>query len=43
MRSEVYSSWFVCLCVDVYSGTSGYERYQRLQNYANLKRNGSFS
>ena len=31
----------VCLCVDAYSGTTGYEaaywRYQRLQNYASLK------
>ena len=44
MRSQDYSSWFVCLCVcvcvDAYSGTTGYEvaneRYQRLQNYGNL-------
>ena len=32
----------VCVCVDAYSGTTGYEvaneRYQRLQNYANLKK-----
>ena len=31
----------VCLCVDAYSGTTGYgvanERYQRLHNYPNLK------
>ena len=30
----------MCVCVDAYSGTTGYEvaneRYQRLQNYANL-------
>ena len=45
MRSEGYSSWFVCVCVclsvDAYSGTTGYEaaysRYQRLYNYASLK------
>ena len=47
MRSEGYSSRSVCLsvrlrvCVDAYSRTTGYEvaneRYQRLQNYANLK------
>ena len=47
MRSEGYSSRSVCLsvcvCVDAYSGTTGYEvaneQYQRLQNYANLKTN----
>ena len=48
MRSECYSSRSVCLsvcvcvCVDTYSGTTGYEvaneRYQRLQNYVNLKK-----
>ena len=45
MRSEGYGSWSVCVCVcvcvDAYSGTIGHEvaneRYQRLQNYANLK------
>ena len=41
MCSEGYSSWFVCVCVNAYSGTTGYEavyyRYQRLQNYASLK------
>ena len=26
MRSECYSNWFVCLCVDAYSGTT-FERY----------------
>ena len=39
MRSEGCLS--VCLCVDAYSATTGHElaneRYQRLQNYANLK------
>ena len=38
MRSEGYG---LSVCVDAYSGTTGYEvaneRYQRLQNYANLK------
>ena len=43
MHSEGYSSWFVCLCVcvDTVSDITGYEvaneRYQRLQNYTNLK------
>ena len=45
MHSEGYSSRSVCLSVrlsvDPYSGTTRYEaaheRYQRLQNYANLK------
>ena len=45
MRSEGYSSRSVCVCVcvDAYSGNTGYEvaneRYQWLQNYANLKKN----
>ena len=50
MRSEGYSTWCVCLsvslCVDAYSGTTGYEaaykRNQRLQNHKcvkNKKRN----
>ena len=25
MRSEGYSSWFVCLCVDAYCGSTGYK------------------
>ena len=37
---SVCQSVCVCVCVDAYSGTTGYEvaneRYQRLQNYANL-------
>ena len=37
----------VCLSVDAYSGTTGYEvaneRYQRLQKYVNLKKLGDFS
>ena len=36
VHSEGYSSRSVCVCVDAYSGTTGYEaaykRYQRLQN-----------
>ena len=36
----------MCVCVDAYSGTTGYEvaneRYQRFQNYANLKNLGDF-
>ena len=48
MRSEGYGTWSVCVCVSVclsvssYSRTTGfkatYERYQRLQNYASLKK-----
>ena len=41
MRSEGYCSRSVsvCVCVDAYSRTTGYEvaHYQRLQNYASLK------
>ena len=41
MRSEGYSTWFVCVSVDAYSGTAGYEvaheQYQQLHSYANLK------
>ena len=44
MRSEGYSTWFVrasvCLCVDAYSGTTGYEAayelYKRVQIYEGL-------
>ena len=48
MRSEGYSSWSVCLClsvclsVDDYSRTTGYEaayeRYQQLQCYKGMKK-----
>ena len=31
MHSEGYSSWFVCLCVDTYSGTIGYEAASELR------------
>ena len=45
MRSEGYSTWFVrvsvCLSVDAYSGTTGYEAayelYKRVQIYKGLK------
>ena len=47
MRSEGYSSWsvclFVCLSVDDYSRTTGYEaayeRYKQLQCYKGMKNN----
>ena len=43
MRSEGYSSWSVCLFVDDYSRTIGYEaayeRYQQLQCYKGMKTN----
>ena len=47
MRSEGYSTWsvclFVCLSVDDYSRTTGYEaayeRYQQLQRYKGMKSN----
>ena len=48
MCSEGYSTWSVCVCLSVrpsvssYSCTTGFEvaneRYQRLQNYASLKK-----
>ena len=35
MHIEGYSTWCVCLCVDTYSGTTGYEaayeQYQQVQ------------
>ena len=45
MRSEGYSTWFVrvsvCLSVNAYSGTTGYEAayelYKRVQIYRGLK------
>ena len=47
MHSEGYSSWsvclFICLSVDDYSRTTGYEaayeRYQQLQCYKGMKNN----